>query len=181
MSRIGKQPVIIPENVEATIENSIVTIKGPKGELKTEYKALVTIELVDNQIIVSPINESKDARSMHGLYRSLIANMVTGVTQGYEKRLEIQGVGYRVKKMGTNLEFSLGFSHPVKYIVQESVIAEIDKEKNNIIIITGIDKQKVGQTAAEIRSLKKPEPYKGKGIRYEGERIIRKAGKQAAK
>jgi len=118
---------------------------------------------------------------MHGLYRSLISNMVTGVTDGYEKRLEIQGVGYRVKKVGKDLEFSLGFSHPVKYIVKETVSAEIDKEKNNILIISGIDKQHVGQVAAEIRSLKKPEPYKGKGIRYVGERIIRKAGKQAAK
>ncbi|MBT5346929.1 50S ribosomal protein L6 [bacterium] len=181
MSRIGKLPVIIPSNVEVSITENTVLVKGPKGELQIEYKPLVKITLTDNEVQVNPVNETKEARSMHGLYRSLISNMVTGVTNGYEKRLEIQGVGYRVKKTGTNLEFSLGFSHPVKYTVKETVSAEIDKEKNNIIIVSGIDKQHVGQVAAEIRSLKKPEPYKGKGIRYVGERIIRKAGKQAAK
>jgi len=181
MSRIGKLPVIIPSNVEVSITENTVSVKGPKGELQIEYKPLVKITLDNNEVQVNPVNETKEARSMHGLYRSLISNMVTGVTDGYEKRLEIQGVGYRVKKIGKDLEFSLGFSHPVKYIVKETVSAEIDKEKNNILIISGIDKQHVGQVAAEIRSLKKPEPYKGKGIRYVGERIIRKAGKQAAK
>lgn len=181
MSRIGKLPVIIPSNVEVSITENTVSVKGPKGELQIEYKPLVKITLENNEVQVNPVNETKEARSMHGLYRSLISNMVTGVTNGYEKRLEIQGVGYRVKKVGKDLEFSLGFSHPVKYNVKETVSAEIDSEKNNIIIVTGIDKQHVGQVAAEIRSLKKPEPYKGKGIRYFGERIIRKAGKTSSK
>jgi len=181
MSRIGKLPVIIPSNVEVTISDNSVIVKGPKGELQIEYKDLVTIKFEENEVTVTPKDESKEARSMHGLYRSLISNMVTGVTEGYEKRLEIQGVGYKVKQVGKDLELALGFSHPVKYIVDPAVNASIDKEKNNIIVVNGIDKQKVGQVAAEIRSLKKPEPYKGKGIRYEGERIIRKAGKTAAK
>lgn len=181
MSRIGKLPIDIPSGVEVTFSNGTVTVKGPKGELKQDVNPLIKIDIADNQITVVPLDETKEARSYHGLYRSLIANMTEGVTNGYQKRLEIQGVGYRAQVQGSKITLNLGFSHPVEYQVPQGITAEIDKDKNNIIIISGIDKQQVGQVAAEIREYRKPEPYKGKGVRYEGEYVRRKAGKTASK
>lgn len=181
MSRIGKLPIDIPSGVEVTFSNGTVTVKGPKGELKQDVNPLIKIDIADNQITVVPLDETKEARSYHGLYRSLIANMTEGVTNGYQKRLEIQGVGYRAQIQGSKITLNLGFSHPVEYQVPQGITAEIDKDKNNIIIISGIDKQQVGQVAAEIREYRKPEPYKGKGVRYEGEYVRRKAGKTASK
>lgn len=181
MSRIGKLPIQLPANVEITLSASEIKVKGPKGELTQALNPLVKITKEESTVIVERIDDTKPARSMHGLYRTLINNMVIGVTTGYEKRLEIQGVGYRANLQGKKLVLSLGFSHPVEYTAPNGVDVAIDNEKKNIIIITGINKQSVGQTAAEIRGFKKPEPYKGKGIRYVGERIIRKAGKTASK
>lgn len=180
MSRIGKLPIEIPSGVEVKFANGILTVKGPKGELTQTIDPLVKLEIADNQITVVPQAETKEARSFHGLYRSLTANMVEGVTKGYQKRLEINGVGYRAQVQGKKIVLNLGFSHPIEYQVPEGITAEIDKEKNNVIIISGIDKQQVGQTAAEIRAFRKPEPYKGKGVKYEDEYIRRKAGKAAA-
>ncbi len=181
MSRIGKLPITVPANVEITLSADEIKVKGPKGELSQALNSLVKITKEEGTIIVERIDDTKAARSMHGLYRTLISNMVEGVTNGYEKRLEIQGVGYRAALQGKKLVLSLGFSHPVEYTAENGVEVAIDQEKKNIMIISGISKQGVGQTAAEIRSFKKPEPYKGKGIRYVGEKIIRKAGKTASK
>lgn len=181
MSRIGKLPIDIPSGVEVTFSNGTVTVKGPKGELKQDVNPLIKIDIADNQTTVVPLDETKEARSYHGLYRSLIANMIEGVTNGYQKRLEIQGVGYRAQVQGSKITLNLGFSHPIEYQVPQGITAEIDKDKNNIIIISGIDKQQVGQVSAEIREYRKPEPYKGKGVRYEGEHVRRKAGKTASK
>lgn len=180
MSRIGKLPIEIPSGVEVKFADGVLTVKGPKGELKQDIQPLVKLEIADNQITVVPQSETKEARSFHGLYRSLTANMVEGVTKGYQKRLEINGVGYRAQIQGQKITLSLGYSHPIEYQVQEGVTAVIDKEKNNVIVVSGISKQKVGQTAAEIRDFRKPEPYKGKGVKYEDEHIRRKAGKAAS-
>jgi large subunit ribosomal protein L6 len=180
MSRIGKLPIEIPSGVEVNFSNGTLTIKGPKGELKQDVKPLVKIEVADNQIVVVPQAETKEARSFHGLYRSLASNMVEGVTKGFQKRLEINGVGYRAQIQGKKIVLNLGHSHPIEYQVPESINAEIDKEKNNVIVISGINKQEVGQVAAEIRAFRKPEPYKGKGVKYEDEYIRRKAGKAAS-
>lgn len=180
MSRIGKLPIEIPSGVEVKFADGVLTVKGPKGELTQTIDPLVKLEIADNQITVVPQAETKEARSFHGLFRSLTANMVEGVTKGYQKRLEINGVGYRAQIQGKKIVLSLGYSHPIEYQVPEGVTAEIDKDKNNVIIISGINKQKVGQTAAEIRDFRKPEPYKGKGVKYEDEHIRRKAGKAAS-
>ncbi|MFZ1242956.1 MAG: 50S ribosomal protein L6 [Candidatus Saccharimonas sp.] len=174
LSRIGKLPVEIPSGVTITVDSHDVTVKGPKGELKQFIVPAVTVKVEDNHVLVSPNDESKEARSHHGLMRSLINNMVIGVTKGYEKRLEVKGVGFRVSSSNNELDMSLGFSHPVKYKAPEGV--QVSNEKM-IIVVSGINKQKVGQAAAEIRALKKPEPYKGKGIAYVDEVILRKAGK----
>lgn len=181
MSRIGKLPIAIPANVEITIDAVNITVKGPKGELKQALTPYISVVKEENEIIVARADESKESQAMHGLYRTLIDNMVQGVTTGYSKQLEIQGVGYRAALQGKKLVLSLGFSHPVEYTAPTGVEVTIDAEKKNILTIAGIDKQAVGQVAAEIRAFKKPEPYKGKGIRYVGERIIRKAGKTASK
>lgn len=180
MSRIGKLPVEIPSGVEVKFADGVLTVKGPKGELTQAIDPLVKLEIADNQITVVPQNETKEARSFHGLFRSLTANMVEGVTKGFQKRLEINGVGYRAQIQGKKIVLSLGYSHPIEYHVPEGITAEIDKDKNNVIIVSGINKQQVGQTAAEIRAFRKPEPYKGKGVKYEGEYIRRKAGKAAS-
>ena len=174
LSRIGKLPIEIPSGVTITVDSGDVTVKGPKGELKQFITPAVDVKIEDGVLTVSPKDESKLARSQHGLMRSLISNMVVGVTQGFEKKLEVNGVGFRVQANNNNLEMSLGFSHPVKYQAPEGV--SITNDKMNITV-SGIDKQKVGQVAAEIRALKKPEPYKGKGIKYADEVILRKAGK----
>jgi len=181
MSRIGKLPINVPNNVEVTLTETEISVKGPKGTLSQALHANVNVTMEENTITVTPIDETKFSRSLHGLYRSLINNMIVGVTEGYKKQLEIIGVGYRVAQKGTNLEFQLGFSHPVNFAVPSDIKVTLEQGKTNIITLESHDKQLIGQVAADIRSLKKPEPYKGKGIRYVGEYVRRKAGKTAAK
>ncbi|MFC2316966.1 MAG: 50S ribosomal protein L6 [Candidatus Saccharimonas sp.] len=178
MSRIGKLPVVIPAGVTITVDSGDVTVEGPKGKLVQFITPAVDVKVEDGQVTVHPKDESRQARAQHGLMRALINNMVVGVTQGYERRLEVKGVGFRVSSSNNELTMSLGFSHEVKYKAPEGV--NVSNEKM-VIVVSGIDKQKVGQTAAEIRALKKPEPYKGKGIMYLGEQILRKAGKAGKK
>ena len=174
LSRIGKLPIEIPSGVTITVDSGDVTVVGPKGTLTQFITPAVTVKVEDGVLTVSPKDESKEARAQHGLMRALVNNMVTGVTKGFEKKLEVNGVGFRVQATNNELEMALGFSHPVKYKAPEGV--SITNEKM-VISVSGIDKQKVGQVAAEIRALKKPEPYKGKGIKYADEVIRRKAGK----
>ena len=174
LSRIGKLPIEIPSGVTITVDSGNVTVEGPKGKLVQFITPAVTIDIKDGVLTVSPKDESKIARSQHGLMRALINNMVVGVTQGYEKRLEVNGVGFRVASSNNELDMALGFSHPVKYKAPEGVTVTNEKMT---IVVSGINKQQVGQVAAEIRALKKPEPYKGKGIKYADEVILRKAGK----
>ncbi|MCK4525296.1 MAG: 50S ribosomal protein L6 [Candidatus Pacebacteria bacterium] len=178
MSKIGKQSINIPAGITFSIsKDNEVVVKGPKGELTKKIDPKVSAEVKDNQIIVSVRNNSKKNYAIWGLYRTLIANMIEGVEKGFEKKLEIQGVGYKAIQKGTDLELSLGFSHLVIFKAPEGIKFNVEK---NIITITGIDKQLVGQIAADIRSKKKPEPYKGKGIRYLGEQVRRKVGKKVA-
>ena len=179
MSRIGKLPIHVPAGVTVTIKDNVVTVKGPKGTLEKCLPVEMTIKQEDNQVVVTRPNDLKKMKSLHGLTRSLIANMITGVSEGYEKKLEINGVGYRAQKKGKEITFNLGFSHPVVMTDPEGIETEMDGQ--NIIIVKGIDKEKVGQYAAEIRSLRKPEPYKGKGIKYADEVIRRKVGKTGKK
>jgi large subunit ribosomal protein L6 len=181
MSRIGKQPITLPSSVTATFENGVLTVKGSKGELTLTPNPEMKITIEETQIIVGRPNNDREHKSLHGLTRTLIQNMVVGVSEGFQKKLEVNGVGYRFKIQGKNIELSLGFSHSIKYTPKEGVTLAADEEKKNVIVVSGIDKQKVGQTAAEIRAFRKPEPYKGKGIKYEDEHIRRKAGKTAAK
>ncbi len=176
MSRIGKQPIVIPVGVEITIQGSFVIVKGPKGKLENTFDEVINSEQKENKIIVSPKKETENSQALWGLTRALIANMVTGVTEGFSKKLEINGVGYRAVVQGKKLVLNLGFSHPVEVESPEGINFVV--EKNNIII-SGIDKQLVGKVSAEIREFRKPEPYKGKGIRYENEVVRRKAGKKA--
>ncbi len=178
MSRIGKEPISIPSGVTVDIKNNFAVVKGPKGELQKQLHTNMKIEVKDDKIFVTRPNDTKENKSLHGLTRTLLANMVEGVTKGFEKRLEIVGVGYKASAAKNKITLNLGFSHPIEYIA-EGVEFTIDKENKNIIIIRGIDKQIVGEVAAKVRSYKKPEPYKGKGIKYIGEHIIRKAGKAA--
>ncbi len=175
MSRIGKLPIAIPAGVKVDMKGATVSVEGPKGKLSQDihYKAVVKIE--ENEITVTRADESKLSRSIHGLTRTLINNMIEGVTKGYEKSLEIVGVGYRVTQKGSNLDFALGFSHPVEFLPPAGI--ELVAETQQKIVVKGIDKQLVGQVAANIRELRPPEPYKGKGVRYSGEYILRKAGK----
>lgn len=176
MSRIGKQPVVIPAGVEITIQGNLVIVKGPKGQLENTFAEVITIEQKENKIVITPNQETEDSQALWGLTRALIANMVTGVTVGFSKKMEINGVGYRAAVQGKKLVLNLGFSHPVEVIAPEGIDFVVDK---NNIIVSGIDKQLVGKVAAEIREFRKPEPYKGKGIRYENEVVRRKAGKKA--
>lgn len=178
LSRIGKLPIEIPSGVTITVDSGNITVEGPKGKLVQFITPAVDVNINDGVLTVNPKDESKQARSQHGLMRALINNMVIGVTKGYEKRLEVKGVGFRVASSNNELTMSLGFSHEIKFKAPEGVNVSNDKM---VIIVNGIDKQKVGQVAAEIRALKKPEPYKGKGIMYEGEQILRKAGKAGKK
>ncbi len=178
MSRIGKVPIAIPEGVEVKVEGDLVSVKGPKGSLSHRLPPEIYAELEDGKIWVRRRDDSRRARSLHGLNRTLVANMVEGVTKGFEKRLEIVGVGYRAAMEGKTLRLALGYSHPVLYPVPEGI--EIVVENPTSIVVRGIDKQRGGQVAAEIRALRKPEPYKGKGIRYAGEEVRRKAGKGRA-
>lgn len=174
MSRIGHVPVDIPEKVDITLDGDVVKVKGPNGELEEKVNARMDINIEDNQIVVTRPTDSKQDKSMHGLTRSLIVNMVEGVTKGFKKELELNGVGYRALKKGKNLELQVGYSHPVIIEPQENIEFEVEKNK---IIVKGIKKQLVGQVAANIRSVRPPEPYKGKGIKYVDEIIRRKEGK----
>ena len=177
MSRIGKKPITIPAGVDVKINGSEVTVKGPKGELKNTFNPEIAIAIEGNEIIVTRPSDNKNHRALHGLTRTLVANMVEGVTNGYTKELEVNGVGYRVQKQGKNLVMNLGFSHQV--IMEEIAGITIEVPSPNKIVISGADKQKVGQFAAEVREKRPPEPYKGKGIKYVDEYIRRKEGKAA--
>lgn len=174
MSRIGKLPIAIPSGVTITVDPDWITVAGSKGTLKQFTMPGVTVKQEDSQIIVTRDNDETVNRARHGLMRTLVANMVEGVSKGFEKKLELNGVGFRVAMAGSDLKFNIGFSHEVPYKIPQGITASVQQ---NLITISGIDKQQVGQVAAEIRALKKPEPYKGKGIKYEGERILRKSGK----
>ncbi|EQB17595.1 MAG: ribosomal protein [Novosphingobium lindaniclasticum] len=176
MSRIGKKPVVIPGGVTAAIDNGVLSVKGPKGTLTLGLSDLVTYSVEEGSIAVQPANQTKAARSHWGMQRTLVSNLVEGVTNGFSKVLEIKGVGYRATAQGKNLKLQLGYSHDVDIAVPEGI--EIKTPDNTTVEISGIDKQKVGQLAAEIRRWRKPEPYKGKGIKYRGEFIFRKEGKK---
>jgi large subunit ribosomal protein L6 len=177
VSRVGKAPIAVPSGVDVTISGSRISVKGPRGQLERDLPKGIAIERADGELRVTRANEEREVRALHGLVRSLVANMVQGVTEGYQKNLEIQGVGYRAQKKGNDLEMMVGYSHPVTKAAPQGI--EFDVPAPTRIVVRGIDKELVGQTAAEIRAIRKPEPYKGKGIRYEGERIRRKAGKAA--
>ncbi len=179
MSRIGKKPITVPAGVTVTVENNLVTVKGPKGELSRQIREEMKVTLDNGVITVERPNDEKMNRSLHGLSRSLINNMVVGVTEGFSKSLEIQGVGYRAAKQGQNINFTLGFSHPVVKEPPAGITFEVPAP--NKIVVSGADKEVVGAVAAEIRNLRPPEPYKGKGIRYVGEHVRRKVGKAGAK
>jgi large subunit ribosomal protein L6 len=177
MSRIGRKPVNVPDAVTVTIAPGNIVVKGPKGELAQTYSQDMTVSQEENTILVARPTDRGEHRALHGLTRSLIANMVEGVTDGFEKRLEIQGVGYRAALKGKNLELALGFSHPVSIEAPAGIEFEVPQPTE--IIVRGIDKQLVGQVAADIRKRRPPEPYKGKGIRYRDEQVLRKVGKRA--
>jgi large subunit ribosomal protein L6 len=176
MSRIGKRPVAIPSGVTADIADGTLTVKGPKGTLTLRLRDEISYAVDGDTILVRPANDTKQARAFWGMQRTLVDNLVTGVTQGYTKVLEITGVGYRANAQGRNLKLQLGYSHDVDFAIPEGI--EVKTPDNTTVEITGIDKQKVGQVAAEIRRWRKPEPYKGKGIKYRGEYIFRKEGKK---
>lgn len=179
MSRIGRKPISLPKDVEFKMEGNVVTVKGAKGSLTQEIPADITIEQEDGQLILSRPTDNKQHRAFHGLSRALVANMVEGVTNGFEKKLELVGVGYRAQMQGSKLVINIGFSHPVEVDAPEGIEFEVPAATK--ITVRGIDKQLVGNTAAHIRAIRKPEPYKGKGIKYENETIRRKAGKSGAK
>ena len=177
MSRIGKKPVLVPAGVTVAVDNTTVTVKGPKGELERTFSDLVTITEEGEEILVTTNDETREANAQHGLTRTLIHNMVIGVSEGFMKQLELTGVGYRVALKGKDLDLSLGYSHPVIYVAPENITFEVPD--NTHINVKGISKEQVGQVAAEIRMKRPPEPYKGKGIHYMGEHIRRKLGKAA--
>jgi large subunit ribosomal protein L6 len=175
MSRIGKLPIPVPSGVEVTISGREVTVKGPKGTLSHSVVEPISISRADDELLVVRPDDERDSKARHGLTRTLVANMVTGVTEGYSKTLEIVGTGYRVQARGSNLEFALGFSHPVTVTPPDGISFAVEAPTR--FVVSGIDKQQVGETAANIRKIRKPEPYKGKGVRYQGEVVRRKAGK----
>ncbi|MBE3587493.1 MAG: 50S ribosomal protein L6 [Thermoanaerobacteraceae bacterium] len=179
MSRIGKQPINLPQGVEVHIEGSTVRVKGPKGQLEREFHRDMRIRMEDNRLVVERPSDNKQHRSLHGLTRTLLHNMVVGVTSGFEKNLELVGVGYRAAKQGNKLVLSVGYSHPVEIVPPDGL--EIEVPAPTKIVVRGMDKERVGALAANIRSVREPEPYKGKGIKYEGEQIRRKAGKAGGK
>jgi len=175
MSRIGRQPVTVPSGVDVSIDGRTVNVKGPKGALQHTVAAPIEVTQDDGVVTVTRPDDSRESRSLHGLTRTLISNMVTGVTEGYEKKLEIVGTGYRVLAKGSNLEFALGFSHPVVVTPPEGITFAVESATR--FSVSGIDKQAVGEVAANIRKLRRPDPYKGKGVRYAGEQVRRKVGK----
>ncbi len=179
MSRIGRKPITRPDNVKVTINDNIITVEGPKGILNQRIPQDILIEINDNELLVTRPSDAKNHRALHGLTRALVANMVEGVSKGYEKKLELVGVGYRAQMQGSKLVINIGFSHPVEVDPPQGIEFEVPAPTK--ITIKGIDKQLVGNTAAHIRAIRKPEPYKGKGIKYEGEFIRRKAGKAGGK
>ncbi|MEM9546695.1 MAG: 50S ribosomal protein L6 [Bacteroidota bacterium] len=184
MSRIGKAPISIPSGITITVDKSNnVTVKGPKGELSQQIDADLSLDIDEGQAVLKRPTDQKRHRSIHGLYRTLIANMVTGVSEGYTKEMELVGVGYRAANTGNLLELTLGYSHPIYFAIPNELKLETKMEKGTppTVILSGVDKQLIGQVAAKIRAFRKPEPYKGKGIRFKGEQIRRKAGKTAAK
>ena len=183
MSRIGKLPIAIPAGVTVTLKDDVVTVKGPKGELSQYVNPLITVTINDNEVVVSRSSDEKQERAFHGLYRALINNMVVGVSEGYKKELELVGVGYRVEAKGQILEMNLGFSHDIHFELPKEVKGEaeaVKKGQNPVLVLKSHDKQLLGMVAAKIRSLRKPEPYKGKGIKFVGEQLRRKAGKSAS-
>ncbi|MGB2695096.1 MAG: 50S ribosomal protein L6 [Dehalococcoidia bacterium] len=175
MSRIGKQPIPLPSSVQVQIEGGSITIRGPRGELQRNVHPDISVHQDEGKIVVTRPSDQAKHRALHGLTRALLANMVAGVDQGFNKTLELQGVGYRVQQIGSNIQLAVGFSHPVDVIPPDGIVFEV--EGNNKIHVRGIDKELVGQVASEIRRVRPPEPYKGKGIRYAGEYVRRKAGK----
>ena len=177
MSRIGRKPIVVPDGVTVEIRPGSVSVRGPKGELQERVSLEMTVKQEDGQVTVARPTDRGDHRALHGLTRTLVANMVTGVTQGFEKRLEIQGVGYRAALRGRDLEMQLGFSHAVTVKAPEDITFDVPQPTQ--IVVSGISKQRVGEIAAQIRKWRPPEPYKGKGIRYQGEHVIRKVGKRA--
>lgn len=181
MSRIGKLPINIPAGVTVTLKDDVVTVKGPKGELSQYVNPLITVEVADNQIVLTRNSDEKQERAYHGLYRSLINNMVVGVSEGYKKELELVGVGYRASNNGNIIEFALGYTHNIFLQLPSEIKVETKSErnKNPLVILESCDKQLLGQVCSKIRSFRKPEPYKGKGIKFVGEEIRRKSGKSA--
>jgi large subunit ribosomal protein L6 len=179
MSRIGRKPIAIPKGVEVGIQGQQVEVKGPKGRLELRVHELCSVRISDGSVLVARGAEHRSARALHGLTRALVANMVHGVTEGFERKLEIQGIGYRVQMAGRNLTFTLGYSHPIVYALPEGVTAEVEKQTG--ITLRGVDKYLVGQTAAQLRALRPPDSYKGKGVRYAGEVVRKKVGKTGAK
>ncbi len=177
MSRIGKQPIEVPQGIDVTLNGQTVRVKGPKGELTFEVHPDITVTMEDGVVTVTRPSDEPQHRALHGLNRMLVANMIEGVMSGFSKTLEIQGVGYRALRKGSGIELHLGFSHTIEYPAPDGV--SLDLPDQTTIVVTGVDKQKVGQAAAEIRAFRPPEPYKGKGIRYKGEHVRRKAGKTA--
>ena len=175
MSRIGKVPVPVPAGVDVALDGGVITVKGPKGTLTHNIPDPIAVAVEDGNLVVTRPNDERDSRSLHGLTRTLLSNMVVGVTAGYEKKLEIVGTGYRVTAKGTDLEFALGFSHPVLVTAPEGITFAVETPAK--FSVSGINKQQVGEVAANIRKIRKPEPYKGKGVRYAGEVVKRKAGK----
>lgn len=179
MSRIGRKAIAIPSGVNVTLENSLITVKGPKGTLSRELHKDMIINVAENEISVERPSDNKLHRSLHGTTRTVVANMVSGVTEGFVKNLDLVGVGYRANKTGSKLVLNVGYSHPVEFNPEDGI--EFEVPTNTKIIVKGIDKELVGATAAKIRAVREPEPYKGKGIKYEGERILRKEGKAGKK
>ncbi len=181
MSRVGKVPIILPKGVSVDIKSDIVAVKGPKGELTQEYKPKVEFLLEGENLVVKRLDDAKETRAMHGLYRSLLNNMVIGVSDGFKKTLEINGVGYRAEPKGSNLLFNLGYSTQIEYEPPQGITLAVEGKGGTVVVVSGIDKQKVGLCASEIVSLRPPEPYKGKGIKYADQQIRRKVGKAGLK
>lgn len=179
MSRIGRKPIQVPNGVNINLDNTVITVKGPKGTLSREIHKDMKVNVAENEIVVERPSDNKLHRSLHGTTRSIIANMVSGVTEGFSRNLELVGVGYRANKSGDKIVLNVGYSHPVEIVPEAGI--EFDVPANTKITVRGIDKERVGAVAAQIRSVREPEPYKGKGIKYEGERIIRKEGKAGKK